>query len=121
MNEKLKAAVHACDVALNKLTKWRNVFAGWQLGTRSVEDPECAAVRDHREVTILLRAESNVMLKLLVEKEIISLQEWHEAMTAEAKRLDDDYQKRFPGFRTTEYGLEINAALARDTTKGWRP
>ena len=41
-----------CYEACNRLTKWRSVFAGWQLGTRAKGDPECDAVRDHREVTI---------------------------------------------------------------------
>lgn len=49
--------------ALNKLAKWRSVFAGWQLGTRLKEDPECQAVKDHREVTILLRAEVSALLR----------------------------------------------------------
>jgi hypothetical protein len=33
--------------ALQKLAKWRLIFAGWQLGTRLKGDPECDAVRDH--------------------------------------------------------------------------
>mgnify|MGYP001587156880 CR=1 FL=1 len=41
---------------INRLTKWRTLFTGWQLGTRAKGDPEGDAVRDHREVTILLRA-----------------------------------------------------------------
>lgn len=44
---------------LEKLGKWRSLFAGWQLGTRLDNDPECQAVRDHREVTMLLRTEVN--------------------------------------------------------------
>src|SRR5438067_1656730 len=43
----------ALDAALNRLTKWRSVFCGWQLGTRSSTDPEAQAVRDHREATML--------------------------------------------------------------------
>ena len=53
---------------INRLTKWKMVFAGWQLGTRPVGDPECDAVRDHREVTILLRAEITTLLALSLRK-----------------------------------------------------
>lgn len=31
---------------LQRLGKWRTVFASWQLGTRSKNDPEAQAVRD---------------------------------------------------------------------------
>lgn len=51
---------------LNRLCKWRSILAGWQLGTRADTDPECQAVRDHREVTLLLRAEVNALTQLLV-------------------------------------------------------
>lgn len=50
--------------ALNRLAKWRTVFAGWQLGTRARGDPESDAVRDHREATIMLRAEVNALTAL---------------------------------------------------------
>src|SRR5205809_59165 len=60
MSEELARKWYA---ALNRLTKWRSVFAGWQLGTRPLGDPECDAVRDHREVTILMRAELTTIKK----------------------------------------------------------
>jgi hypothetical protein len=50
--------------ALNRLTKWRNVFVGWQLGTREKGDPEGDAVRDHREQSIILRAEVTALTGL---------------------------------------------------------
>lgn len=53
---------------LQKLCKWRSVFAGWQLGTRPDTDAECQAVRDHREVTMLMRAELSALTALLIEK-----------------------------------------------------
>ena len=43
--------------ALNRLCKWRAHFAGWQLGTRAKDDPEAQAVRDHRELSMLMRVE----------------------------------------------------------------
>lgn len=54
--------------ALNKLTKWRMVFAGWQLGTRPKGDPECDAVRDHREATMIQRVEISALSRLLIKK-----------------------------------------------------
>lgn len=107
--------------ALNRLTKWRTIFAGWQLGTRAKGDPECDAVRDHRELTILLRAEMNTMLALLVAKGVFTAEEYQKALDAEAEALSKLYERRFPGFKARDYGMEMNAAIAKDTTAGWLP
>jgi hypothetical protein len=61
---------------LNRLAKWRTVFAGWQLGTRAKGDPESDAVRDHREATILQRAELTALTSLLIKKQIITAAEF---------------------------------------------
>ncbi len=106
---------------LEKLAKWRAVFAGWQLGTRSDQDPECRAVRDHREATLMLRAEANALLGLLVGKGLLTEAEWAEALAREARQLDSDLERRFPGFRTTSSGLVIDPAKAAETTRGWKP
>lgn len=114
----MNAALHA---ALNRLTKWRGVFASWQLGTRLDTDAECQAVRDHREATILLRAEVSTLIMLLVEKKVFSVAEYEAGLLAEARLLDADYQALFPGFKSSDSGLVLNAAIARDTMAGWPP
>lgn len=110
-----------CHDALNKLTKWRSVFAGWQLGTRPDTDPECQAVKDHREVTILLRVENSALLKLLIEKGIFTMDEFLQMVVEEAELLNKDYEARFPGFQVTDIGIRIDTARAAETTRGWRP
>lgn len=52
--------------AVLRLTRWRTLFAGWQLGTRPKGDPECDAVADHRELSVLLRAEVTALTGLLL-------------------------------------------------------
>lgn len=100
------------DRAVQRLTKWRSVFAGWQLGTRSDRDGECRAVRDHREVTILLRAEVNALTKLLLDKGVCTQVELSEAIAGEAEHLDREYAKRFPGFASRDDGMAIDARAA---------
>lgn len=39
----------------------------------------------------------------------------------EAKYLCERYEQRFPGFKATDVGMQINAHIARDTTQGWKP
>jgi hypothetical protein len=106
--------------ALNVLAKWRNLFAGWQLGTRPQGDPEGDAVRDHREVTILLRAESSALAGLLLAKGAFSEEEWAAALEQEAKQLCADYEKRFPGVHATETGLDLDKRVL-PWMKGWKP
>lgn len=109
------------EMAMNKLAKWRSVFAGWQLGTRPKGEPESDAVRDHRELSIILRAEMSAIISLLIEKGVITPEEWAGTLEAEAVQLDKDYERKFPGFKTSQDGVEIDVMLAQKTTRGWKP
>lgn len=107
--------------ALNKVAKWRMVFAGWQLGTRADNDPEAMAVRDHREQSIMMRTEVSALVRILLEKKVFTIEEWESVITDEAEKLSEILRKRFPGFTATDYGMKIDVALAQDTTRGWKP
>ena len=107
--------------ATQRLVKWRTLFAGWQLGTRAKCDAVGDAVRDHREVTFLLRAEMNALLGLLVAKGICTAEEFTVALEREADLLSADYARRFPGIRAADHGLEFVPHIAADTMRGWRP
>jgi hypothetical protein len=109
------------EIALNRLTKWRMVFAGWQLGTRAKGDPESDAVRDHREVTIILRAEVTALTAILIQKGICTAAEINTALADEAELLNADYARRFPGFTATDDGMNLDVQRVAQTTKGWRP
>lgn len=108
--------------ALNKLCKWRSVFAGWQLGTRSREDPECQAVRDHREVTMILRAEMSALATLMIKKGVWTLEEWQQSLLDEAMLLDKNYEAKFPGVTTSPIGVQFNNEGGQlEWMKNWRP
>lgn len=108
------------DRAVQRLAKWRSLFAGWQLGTRPKGDPECDAVRDHREVTILLRAEVTALTGLLIRKGLFTAEEFTEALGEEALQLEADYQRRFPGVQATDDGLNFDPRAVK-TMEGWKP
>ncbi|SRR5260221_120926 len=110
-----------CYAALNRITKWRSVFAGWQLGTRPKGDPESDAVRDHREVTILLRVEMTAVSKLLIDNGVFTIEEWQKAVFEEAELLSKDYEKKFPGCKATDSGIQMDVSKASETMKHWRP
>jgi hypothetical protein len=106
---------------IERLGKWRTVFAGWQLGTRPKGDPESDAVRDHRELSMALRAEMNAMTVLLIRKGVFSKEEFVQQVHEECRYLCEQYERRFPGFKATDIGLSVNPQIARDTMAGWRP
>ena len=110
--------------ALNRVAKWRGLFAGWQLGTRPKGDPECDAVRDHRELSILLRVESSALIGVLLRKKLITAQEWEQALEDEANQLNDDYSRKFPGVTATDDGLVLDVrkvAAEGSWMKNWKP
>jgi hypothetical protein len=110
------------ESALNRVTKWRSIFAGWQLGTRAKGDPESDAVRDHRELTILLRVELTALAGLLIKKGVFTAEEFEAALAKEADWLDLAFARKFPGLRATDDGIEIyDTAKAHHTMRGWRP
>jgi hypothetical protein len=107
--------------ALQRLAKWRTVFTGWQLGTRADTDPQAQAVRDHREATIMLRAEVTALVYLMVEKDVFTHEEFVRQIGDEAEHLMRAFEKLFPGFKAADYGMDIDVVKAAETTKHWRP
>jgi hypothetical protein len=102
--------------ALNRLCKWRALLAGWHLGTRPRDEPGVQAMRDLRELTLIMRAELNAMVGLMVSKGVFSAEEYQRAMAREAVEMDTDMERRFPGYRASEHGLVIyDSDLAHDT------
>lgn len=106
---------------LNRLTKWRGHFAGWQLGTRRADDPECQAVRDHRETTIILRAEVSALAGLMLEKGVFTQQELQDAVGREADLLAMSYEARWPGAHAEDDGMHYDVERAMAWMQHWRP
>ena len=106
---------------LNRLCKWRAVFCGWQLGTRATQDPEAQALRDHRELGLLLRVEVSALVSLLVQKKVFSTVEFSAQCDVEAESLMDRLEELFPGFRSTDDGMVMTMPEAKNTTRNWPP
>jgi len=105
---------------LERLCKWRVLLTGWQLGTRPEGDPECDAVRDHREATLILRVEMTALTRLLLDKGVVTVEEVQETVETEADLLCMALEVRFPGVKATDSGLELDKR-AVETMKGWKP
>lgn len=109
------------DEAMQRLAKWRMVLSGWQLGTRAKGDPEGDAVRDHRELSLMMRVELSAVTRLLIEKGILSLEDVQKALTEEAEHSNLAHEQRFPGFTASSDGMHMELPEAAETMKGWRP
>lgn len=106
--------------AINRLAKWRMIFAGWQLGTRPKGDPESDAVRDHREGSLIMRAEVTAISRILLEKQIITQEDLARIIAEEAEALCQMLEQKFPGIKATDTGITLDQRAA-ETMKGWRP
>lgn len=111
------ALLTAYHEALNKLHKWRTIFVSWQLGTRSNTDGEALAVGDHRSVTLIMRAELNALVALMVKKGVFTEEEYVTQIIEEAQQQDKDMEERFPGVRASPVGLIFNAVQFMQTQK----
>jgi hypothetical protein len=94
--------------ALQRLTRWKTLLAGWQLGTRTLEDPVAAAVRDHREQTLLTKNTADALTQALIDKGVLTEDEFVAAQEKAANRQCEAYERRFPGVSATETGLNID-------------
>lgn len=106
---------------LNRLCKWRTVFAGWQLGTRSKDDPEAQAVRDAIDARLLMRVELSALVALMIQKKMFTSTEFAAQCDVEAEHLMEILEDKFPGVRATDSGLAIDPVKFAVTTKGWKP
>ena len=109
------------DDAVQRLCKWRNVFVSWQLGTRLKEDPVACAVRDHREVTILLRAEVSALTAMLVRKGVFTVDEFRQQLAEESEHLNKAYEQKFPGFTAELDGIHMQLPEAAATLRTFPP
>lgn len=109
------------SLAMEKFTKWRAVFAGWQLGTRDANDPECKAVKNHRELSMCLRVEVNALTKLMLDKGVFTGEEFQQQLLDEVQHMDKQYELQFPGISTDLTGIRYKMPEVAETMKNWRP
>lgn len=98
---------------LERVCKWRAVFAAMQLGTRKQGDSEFQAVKDQRELIILLRIETTALVALLVEKGVITISEFQNQLGYEADALNEAFSQRFPGARAELDGIHYDFGDSR--------
>ena len=108
---------------LNRLAKWRAHYAGWMLGTRLKDDPECQAVRDLFEKLLLLRAEASAQTALMISKGICTAEEFTNQLEEEAKHLMRALEEAWPGARAGDDGMHYDLKTVRVAgwQRNWKP
>jgi hypothetical protein len=56
-----------------------------------------------------------------MQKGVFTLDEWCDALSNEARALDKDFERKFPGITTSDDGVHFDLARARETMKNWPP
>ncbi len=107
----------ACDASLQRLAKWRSVYAGWMWGTQTREHGPSQATRDLFEKAILLRAEVSALTALLIESGVITQEQFLARLYDEAEALQGMLERAFPGYRATAYGMSMDTHIAADTMR----
>lgn len=74
-------------------------------------------MKHHRELSIFLRVEVNALTTLLLNKGIITLDEFQKQVVREAEALDAQYMQNYPGFSTSAMGLHMKLPAAAETMK----
>lgn len=108
--------------ALEKLAKWRSVYAGWRLGTRLSNDGESKYTRDLHEQILILRADCSALAFLVRDalvatgmSEAAAHEKLQERMLQEVTELDRLQSLKFPGMSSTPDGISYKLPEARDT------
>lgn len=105
------------ELAVNRLCRFKMVLARWQLGNRENGDQEFEAVCDTRSLLLILRAEVNALLSVLVDTRIIKHTDFDKALEATANRDNTNLSLRFPGYYGTDEGLAVDVRIAEATDK----
>jgi hypothetical protein len=115
--------VEAAQASVQRLAKWRGHFAGWLLGTRSIDDPQAQWARDTAEKLLVMRAELNAITGLLIKHGVFDAEEFTIKLGAEAEALMRALEGRWPGITAHDDGLHYDLETIRrhDTLKGFLP
>lgn len=114
----LNAASPVLEKALNRLAKWRRMFALWHFAGQDLKGhPSYDAMTDLREVVIIMRAELSAMTQLMVKKGVFTQAEWDAQMAVECVHLQVAYEKLFPGIKAYDMGLEFKNPEALQTMR----
>ena len=106
--------------AMKRLCNWKSLLAMWQLGSSMPkEHGTFRAVSDIREAELVSYVERKAIIGALLAKKIITQPEWANAVIMEAQALEKYLERRFPGYRAHDDGMEIASKIAEETRRNY--
>ncbi len=99
------------------LGKWRQVPA--LQATAGTQESLMRYLRATSEKLLALRVEGSAIAALLVQKGVFSNLEFAAQVDVEAEALMAALEKEFPGFKATEYGMQLTMPDAKTTIESW--
>lgn len=118
-NDTLRAELRR---AAQRLRQFGRLAASRLFGTLPTTSGRYKAVVDEWERSLLLRAEMNALVLLLVDKKVVTSAEWTARVVEEIRALADAHQKLWPELTTDEVGIHVHDAqafAARSKSEGW--
>jgi hypothetical protein len=107
----------AYEAAVQRLAKWRTVFVGWMIGTRSPDQPGVKAYRDRADAVLMMRVEINALTALLIAKGVFSVDEFMAQIVTECEHKQRELEAMFPGYKATDIGISIDIPVAAETNR----
>jgi hypothetical protein len=105
---------------VGRLHRWGYVLVSRIMGTQLDTHQPTKGIRDLITKCLMLRAEANAMVGLLVEKGLITEAEFAARLQSEAEFLCKQYEEQFPGAKATDVGITIyDPKKYAETVKGW--
>jgi hypothetical protein len=105
------------DRILNRLCKWRSVFAGWKFGTTDAKAGPVRCFRDQMDDRLTSRAELSALTQLLICKGVFTQEEYVDQVEIEANAMHAFLEHKFDGARATEEGIAMDVPRFHATTQ----
>ena len=110
--------------AAQRLQQFGRLAASRLFGTMLSTDGRSKAVVDEWERSLILRAEMNALVGLLIDKGIVTEAEWAARSVEALRHLADAHAKTWPELTVDETGIHIHdmaAHAARAKAERWPP
>lgn len=101
-----------------RLQRWPIGVIGEFTGTRSDKDPQARAARRWLRRLLMTQAEQLAIFAVLMDKGLVTKQEYQDALQNAAHTLCVELEAEFPGLAARDNGVDIDKRFI-ETAKDW--
>jgi hypothetical protein len=100
---------------MDRVVHWKVVLTNWQLGTRDANNGTLMAIQDLHDTLLRKQVKLDALTEILINRGLVSPEALLEKQIEVAVRLDQSMESKFPGVKTTDAGLDIEAEAYQET------